>query len=72
MKEPRDRSAEVMVASGRLEVWCHDFCDAFEQDAGRLFSCRECWYCKYGSFGIYSENPTKTGICRYPEHKKTL
>jgi hypothetical protein len=72
MREPRDRTAETMAVADRLEIWRHDFCDAFKQDADRLFSCRECWYCKYGSFGIYSENPTKTGICKYPEHKKSL
>lgn len=72
MREPRDRSAEVKTADGRREIGRSDFCDAFEQDTDRLFSARECWYCKYGDFGIYSENPTKTGICKYPEHNKSL
>lgn len=42
-----------------------DFCEAFEQDADRLFSARECWYCKYGDFGILTEHPTQEGVCRY-------
>ena len=65
MKEPRDRTAEVMVASGKPQIARGDFCDAFEQDADRLFSNQECWYCKYGDFGIFTEHPLITGVCRY-------
>lgn len=65
MREPSDRTAEVKAATGKLEIWKNDFCDAFKQDAGRLFSYRECWYCTYGDFGIYTEHPTEIGVCRY-------
>lgn len=58
------------MASGRLEVARNDSCDAFEQDTERLFSSRECWYCKYGEFGIFTEHPTKTGECRYKPTKQ--
>ena len=67
MREPRDRTAEVRTAAGRPEVGRSDFCDAFEQDAGRLFSSRECWYCKHGDFGILTEHPAEIGVC---SHKK--
>jgi len=67
MKEPRDRTAEVKAATGKLEVWPNDFCDYFEQDTTRLFSNRECWYCKHGDFGINTEHPTKNGKCNYKE-----
>jgi len=65
-KEPCDRSAERRAA-GRLQIVRGDFCDAFEQDEGRLFSARECWYCKYGDFGILTEHPTQNGVCRRPK-----
>lgn len=67
MREPGDRSAERKTTLGKLEIARGDFCDAFEQDADRLFSNRECWYCKYGDFGILSEHPTQTGVCRHPK-----
>lgn len=65
MREPCDRTAEIKATSARLEIGRSDFCDAFEQDLNRLFSARECWYCKYGDFGIFTEHPTQNGICRY-------
>ena len=64
MREPRDRTTEVNSAAGKVEIARNDFCDAFEQDDGRLFSVRECWYCKYGDFGIFTEHPTENGVCR--------
>lgn len=70
MTEPCDRSEEVKAAGGNLNIRQNDFCDAFKQDADRLFSSRECWYCKYGDFGIFTEHPTETGVCRYKEGKK--
>lgn len=69
MREPGDRTAELEAALGRPQIARGDFCDAFEQDEGRLFSARECWYCKYGDFGILTEHPTQNGVCRHP--KKT-
>lgn len=65
--EPCDRSAEQRAALEKLEIERGDFCDAFEQDEGRLFSNRECWHCKYGDFGILTEHPTQSGVCRYPK-----
>ncbi|MET0016563.1 hypothetical protein [Oscillibacter sp.] len=67
MGEPRDRTGEEKTAASRLEIARGDCCDAFEQDESRLFSSRECWYCKYGDFGICTEHPTETGVCK---HKK--
>ena len=67
MREPCDRTSEVKAANGKLEIARGDFCDAFKQDTGRLFSNRECWYCKYGDFGIYSEHPTENGVCGYKQ-----
>ena len=64
MREPDDRTTEVKTAAGMFEIARGDVCDAFEQDTDRLFSSRECWYCKYGEFGIFTEHPTKTGVCR--------
>lgn len=69
MGEPCDKTVELKAASGRPQIARGDFCDAFEQDEGRLFSARECWYCKYADFGILTEHPTQTGVCRHP--KKT-
>lgn len=66
VKEPRDRTAEVKAAC-KLEVWPIDFCDCFEQDTIRLFSNRECWYCKHGDFGINTEHPKINGKCKYKE-----
>jgi hypothetical protein len=65
MREPRIRTDRVTIAGGRLEIARGDFCDDFEQDPGRLFSARECWYCKYGDFGIFTEHPTQNGVCGY-------
>ena len=65
MREPGDRTAELKTANGKLEIARCDFCEAFEQDTDRLFSARECWYCKYGDFGILTEHPTKNGVCTY-------
>jgi len=67
MGEPRDRTAEVKTANGGLNIERNDLCAFFEQDESRLFSSRECWYCKYGDFGILTEHPTETGVCK---HKK--
>lgn len=64
MREPGDRTAEMRTAAGRFGIARGDFCDAFEQDADRLFTSRECWYCKYGDFGILTEHPLITGVCR--------
>ena len=65
MREPGDRTEEFTLVSGRFEIARNDFCDAFEQDPDRLFSNRECWYCKYADFGIFTEHPTRNGVCRY-------
>ena len=64
MGKPRDRTGEEKTAAGRLEIARGDCCDAFEQDESRLFSARECWYCKHGDFGILTEHPTQNGVCR--------
>ncbi|QOX65248.1 hypothetical protein FRZ06_18780 [Anoxybacterium hadale] len=65
MRELRVRTAEGKKADDSLGIGRSDFCDAFEQDPDRLFSARECWYCKYGDFGILTEHPTQKGVCRY-------
>lgn len=65
MRGLRNRTAEVKTADGRLEIERSDFCNAFEQDDDRLFFARECWYCKYGDFGIFTEHPTEKGECIY-------
>ena len=70
MEEPRNRTAELKAATERLEIARRDFCDAFEQDPDRLFCGRECWYCKYGDFGIYTEHPTENGVCIYKTTKQ--
>jgi len=70
MKEPRDRTAEVMSTSGKIEICRNDFCEAYKMDEDRLFLSRECWYCKYGDFGIFTEHPTETGICYYQGNKR--
>lgn len=64
MRESGDRTADLNTENGKLEIARGDFCDDFEQDADRLFSARECWYCKYGDFGIFTEHPLITGVCR--------
>lgn len=68
-KESCDRNAERR-ATGKLEIARGDCCDAFEQDESRLFSARECWYCKYGDFGILTEHPTEKGVCGYKPIKQ--
>lgn len=70
MEEPRNRTAELKAATEGLEIVRCDFCDAFEQDPDRLFSSRECWYCKYGDFGIYTEHPTQKGVCSLSKIKE--
>ena len=65
MKEHSNRTAEVKLADSKLEIARGDVCDAFEQDTDRLFSNRECWYCKHGDFGILTAHPTQNGVCRY-------
>lgn len=62
--KPRDRTGAVKT-TGKLEIARGNCCDAFEQDESRLFSSRECWYCKYGDFGILTEHPTETGVCKH-------
>lgn len=62
---PGDRTNEVNRTEDRLAIGRSDFCDAFEQDPARLFSARECWYCQYGDFGIFTEHPTEKGVCSY-------
>lgn len=66
MGNPRDGTGEE-TADGRPEIGRSDCCDAFEQDANRLFSARQCWYCKHGDFGILTEHPTQKGVCRHPK-----
>ena len=70
MREPRDKTEEVTAASGKLDVWLYNYCDFFEQDTDRLFANRECWYCKYGDFGIFTEHPMQNGVCSYKASKK--
>ncbi len=70
MRGPGDRTAELKMANGKIEIARGDFCDAFEQDAERLFSNRECWYCKHGDFGIFTEHPTQTGVCSLSKMKE--
>ena len=72
MREPRVRTDEGKIAAGRREIARGDFCDAFEQDPDRLFSARECWYCKYGDFGIFTEHPSQNGVCRYKATRNAL
>ena len=72
MREPGDRTAEGKAASGRLEIARGDVCDAFKQDTDRLFTNRECWYCKYGDFGIFTEHPTQNGVCTYKTTMNTI
>lgn len=66
MGKPPDRTGEVKTADSPT-IARGDCCDAFEQDESRLFSARECWYCKNGDFGIFTEHPTQTGVCRRPK-----
>ena len=70
MREHSDRTAEVKTSNGKLEIERGDVCDVFEQDTDRLFTSRECWYCKYGDFGIFTEHPTQNGVCRYKKTKQ--
>lgn len=70
MREPGDRTVELKTATGKLEIARGDVCDAFEQDESRLFSARECWYCKYADFGIFSEHPTQNGVCSLSKIKE--
>lgn len=65
MRDICDITETVKATSGRLEVWLNNYCEFFEQETGRMFSRRECWYCKYGEFGIYTEHPTKNGVCSF-------
>lgn len=58
------------MANGKIEIARGDVCDAFEQDKERLFSNRECWYCKHGDFGIFTEHPTQNGICSLSKIKE--
>lgn len=67
MRAPRDRSESVNAVSEKTWVKQNDFCDQFIQDPGRLFSSKECWYCRYGDFKIFTEHPTERGICKYKE-----
>lgn len=69
MGNPRDGTGEE-TADGRPGIGRSDCCDAFEQDESRLFSARECWYCKYGDFGILTEHPTQKGVCRHPQKNR--
>jgi len=69
MREPCNRSAEVKEAVGKLEVRQNDFCDVFKQDSDRLFCGKECWYCKYGDFGIFTDHPTESGVCKYKNNE---
>jgi len=55
----------------QYEIGCSDFCEAFEQEPDRLFSNRECWYCKYGNFDIFTEHPTQKGVCRKNQEEET-
>ncbi|WP_369284152.1 hypothetical protein [Oscillibacter sp. GMB15532] len=64
-REPCERSAEQRASLRKLEIEQGDFCDWFEQGEGRLFSNRECWYCRYGDFGILTEHPTQKGVCGF-------
>jgi len=64
MRKSVDRTAELNAKANEFKIWCNDFCDFFEQDESRLFTFRECWYCKYGDFGIYNEHSTKNGVCK--------
>ena len=70
MREPGDRTAVEQAVAGNVEIARHDFCDAFEQDTDRLFSARECWYCKHADFGIFTEHPTQKGVCTYKTAKQ--
>lgn len=67
---PVDRTNEVNGTDDRLAIGRSDFCDDFEQDPDRLFSGRECWYCKYGDFGIFTDHPTQKGVCRHKTTKQ--
>lgn len=69
MGKARDKTGAVRTTGG-LEIARGDYCDAFEQDESRLFSARECWYCKHGDFGILTEHPTEKGVCRYKPIKQ--
>lgn len=70
MRKTGDRTAELKTAATKLEIARGDVCDAFEQDTDRLFSNQECWYCKYGDFGIFTEHPTQNGICSLSKTKE--
>lgn len=69
MGEPRDKT-RAATANGKPTIARGDCCDAFEQDESRLFSARECWYCKHGDFGIFTEHPTEKGVCGYKPIKQ--
>jgi hypothetical protein len=65
IRESYDKTSEVNLATGIVEIWCKDYCDAFEQETDRMFASKECWYCIHGNFGIYTDRPKKNGICEY-------
>lgn len=69
MREPRDRTAEVKTADGRLEIGRSDFCDAFEQDPTGCSLAGNAGTANNGNFGIFTEHPTQKGVCRKNRRK---
>lgn len=60
-----DRTAEVDQGFQKLRVCPTDRCSYYKKHPYTELWKEECWTCKFGDFGIDSNNPTNTGTCGY-------
>ena len=65
-----DHTAEISSRRLPLPVASTDHCGFFEQRRNTIFKGHDCWYCKYGEFGIDTDTPTEEGYCKYQTGEK--
>jgi len=67
-----DRSHEVEMKTGILQIKSTDYCRYYEKHPYTLLQRKECWTCIYSEFGISTGNPSDSGVCEYSRYRKSI
>lgn len=60
-----DHTKEVENRISAIKTNSRDTCSFYQSRDMCLTVMKECWYCRYASFDVESQDPFKPGFCKY-------
>jgi hypothetical protein len=60
-----DHTKEVERRISAIATGPRDTCSFYQQRDMCLALMKECWYCRYASFALGSDDPDKHGFCKF-------